>query len=137
MAFPPQKFREIVFQILYSKNFVFPEKELCSMMMKELKVTKKIILEASFKAREVAQKFDVLDPSIEKLLKNYTFDRISSVEKTILRLSAYELLYSELPHEIVFAEAARLTKKFGSKEGAQFVNAILDSLYSKNSCPTD
>ncbi len=136
MALPPQKFREIVFQILYIESFPFSqEEEIISMLMKELKVTKKAVMQAKEKAKEISLKLPEIDQKIEKLSDNYTFERISRVEKTILRLAAYELLFdASLPSQVAFAEASRLTKKFGTKESAQFVNAILDRIHTGNAC---
>lgn len=135
MALPPQKFREIVFQILYSKSFPYEQDEITSMLMKELKVAKKAVIQAKEKAEQVTLKFSEIDQKIETLSDNYTFERISRVEKTILRLGAYELLFDlSLPFKVVFAEAVRLTKKFGTNESAQFVNAILDRIHKEALC---
>ena len=60
--------------------------------------------------------------------KDYAFDRIPPVEKSILRLGVYELLHSDLSMQVIIAEAVRLARKFATKEGSTFVNAILDAL---------
>ena len=135
MAIPPQKFREIVFQILYSKSFSLPEKELSAMLMKELKVSKKAVTLALEKASKVEEHSPEIDRMIETFSEGYSFERISNVEKTILRLCAFELIHlDDIPKEVVFAEAARLTKKFSSDGSAQFVNAILDRFLRESIC---
>lgn len=134
MALPPQKFREIVFQILYSSDFPSPEtEETALMLMGELKVTKKAVLEAKEKVNQIVANLVEVDEKITNYSMDYTFDRISRVEKTILRLAIFELLFdSSLPPLVAIAEAIRMTRKFGTPESAHFVNAVLDRVY-KNS----
>lgn len=131
MALPPQKFREIVFQILYSAGFPVPEtEETALMLMNELKVTKKAVLEAHAKVKQIESKLPLIDEKIGAYSTGYSFERISRVEKTILRLSLHELLFEpSLPSLVSIAEAIRLTRKFGTPESAHFVNAILDRVY--------
>lgn len=125
MALPPQKFREIVFQILFSSDFLDLETEQTALMlMNELKVTRKAVLEANSIVKKIREKLPYIDEKISLYSTDYAFERISRVEKTILRLGMYE--FEELPPLIVIAEAIRLTRKFGTPESAQFVNAILD-----------
>jgi N utilization substance protein B len=133
MALPPQKFREIVFQILYSSDFPGPEtEETALMLMGELKVTKKSVLEANEKVKQIDSKLIEIDEKIATYSTDYSFDRISRVEKTILRLSIYELLFeTSLPPLVAIAEAIRMTRKFGTPESAHFVNAVLDRVYKK------
>ena len=134
MALPPQKFREIVFQILYSSDFPSPEtEETALMLMNELKVTKKSVLEANCKVAKINANLEIIDAKITACSPDYTFERISRAEKTSLRLGLYEILFeSELPPLVSIAEAIRLTRKFGTPESAQFVNAILDRIYKEN-----
>ncbi len=137
MALPPQKFREIVFQILYSASFPVPEtEETALMLMNELKVTKKSVLEANEKVKKIEAKLPEIDEKIGAHATEYSFDRISRVEKTILRLGLYELLFdSSLPPLVAIAEAIRLTRKFGTPESSHFVNAILDRIYKSSLLP--
>jgi N utilization substance protein B len=72
----------------------------------------------------------VIDEKITSLSPDYSFARISRVEKTILRLGVYEILFDDLiPPLVAISEAIRLTRKFGTPESARFVNAILDRVY--------
>ena len=128
MALPPQKFREIVFQILFSSDFPLPEiEQTAKMLMAELKVTKKAVFEAGEKVKQINANLPSIDEKISAFSTDYTFERISRVEKTILRLGLYEILFDDsIPPLVAIAEAIRLTRKFGTPESAQFVNAILD-----------
>lgn len=133
MALPPQKFREIVFQLLYSQDFapLEPENSI-PFMMNELKVTRRSMLEAHARVNKILEKIDKLDEKIAASATDYSFDRISRVERTILRQGVFELLFDpSLPPKVAIAEAIRLCRKFGTPESAQFVNAVLDDIYKR------
>jgi N utilization substance protein B len=131
MALPPQKFREIVFQILFSRDFVVAEsQEMIALLMKELKVTKKIMTEADARADLVEKHLTELDEMISRFSTEYSFERISRTEKSILRLGAFELLHDpSIPPKVAIAEAIRICRKFGSPESSKFINGLLDSVY--------
>lgn len=137
MALPPQKFREIVFQILYSRDFdPGDEEEMIPFMMQELKVTKRIMLDAHVRMNQVLAQQEGIDAQIRTASTEYSFDRISRVERTILRLGLFEIFFdSGVPPIVAIAEAIRLCRKFGTPESAHFVNAILDGIYKKNGTP--
>ena len=50
-------------------------------------------------------------------------------DRNILRLAAFEMLYTETPDRVVINEAVELAKRFGAKQSSQFVNGILDRLF--------
>ena len=106
-------------------------------MMQELKVTKRIMLDAHERMRQVLAMQSEIDEEIRNASTEYSFDRISRVEKTILRLGLYEMFHDpELPSKVALAEAIRLCRKFGTPESAQFINAILDAIYRKKHAPS-
>lgn len=131
MPLPPQKFREIVFQLMFCAAFDCEALDgTALMLMNELKVTKRAVLDACDRARQVLSRLDEIDEKIRAASNEYQFDRISSAEKCALRLGFYEILFdSSLPNKVAIAEAIRLTRKFGTPESADFVNAILDTIY--------
>lgn len=137
MALPPQKFREAVLQMLYSQDFILGSDDLVPLLMEELKTTRKAMLEAQARVNEILVKLPEIDAAIGSASTEYTFERISRVEKTIIRLGLFELLFdSSIPPKVVIAEAVRLCRKFGTPESSQFVNAILDGVYKKHAAIT-
>lgn len=134
MALPQTKFREIVFQLLYSYDIGHAqEADLIALLMKELAVTKNSLRLAHERVLKIQALRDELDKAIAKISHSYAFARIQSVEKNILRLGVFELIYDEaIPPKVAIAEAMRLARKFGSPESATFVNAILDNLYQSS-----
>jgi N utilization substance protein B len=131
MAVAQQKFREIVFQLLYSQDQgASCDVEMIPFLMKELSVTKKTVKEALEKAKRIQAKQSDVDVLISQASLSYNFERIQTVEKNLLRLGAYELLFdNEIPPKVAISEALRLARKFGTPESANFVNAILDAIY--------
>ena len=61
---------------------------------------------------------------------NWTLNRMAIVDRNVLRLGAYELLFvSETPPKVVINEAVDLAKRFGTAESGKFVNGVLDSIH--------
>ncbi len=129
MPLSPQKFREIVFQLVYSEDFG-GDGEIVEMLMAQLAVTKRVVREASVFSAKVVQKKKSLDEVVRVHSEQYDLERIPRIERNAIRLGLYELLYCpDLPPKVAIAEAIRITRKFATAEAANFVNAILDSVY--------
>lgn len=74
-----------------------------------------------------------IDKAIQANLDNWVIERLNSVDKAILRLSVYSLLYQkDTPPPIVIDEAINLAKDFGTDDSYKFVNAVLDSIKNKS-----
>ena len=132
MALPKQKFREIVFQILYSMDFTQEMDEaVLDFVMVKLKVGRKSVREASEKVRLIKEHLEELDAKITFHSKDYSLDRIARIEKNILRLGFYEILYDQVPGKVAISEAIRLCKKFAAPENTKFINAVLDAEYQQ------
>ncbi len=131
MPVPQQKFRELVFQLLYSKEMGKSEDEdMLPLLMKQLSVTRKIVRLAQERVHAIRSKLPDIDLLIGKTSLSYDFERIQSVEKNILRLGLFEILYDPaIPPKVAITEALRLAKKFSSPASAAFINAILDVAY--------
>lgn len=72
---------------------------------------------------------EVIDQLIVKYSKNWKLSRMTVIDKSVLRLAAYELLFiPETPERVVLNEAIELAKKFGTEESHAFVNGVLDQL---------
>lgn len=134
MTTPPQKFREIVFQMLYSQDFgQASEEDMLPLLMQQLSVSKKAVKEAQARVREIIRKRSDIDTLIANTATTYQFDRIQSVERNVLRLGIYEMRFDDsIPPKVAIAEAMRLCRKFSTPESASFVNALLDALYKES-----
>ncbi len=70
-----------------------------------------------------------LDRYIEEASENWKISRITYVDKNILRVAIFEMLYSlEVPPKVAIDEALELAKKFGSEDSKDFINGVLDRI---------
>jgi transcription antitermination protein NusB len=70
----------------------------------------------------------VLDEKLSSVSRNWRVDRMSRLDRNILRLALYELtLPEDLPRQVVFNEAIELAKRFGTAEAPAFINGVLES----------
>ena len=82
----------------------------------------------------VMAKQSELDLVIEKAAPDWPIDRISPVDRNILRLGLYELLFAdrkEVPAKVAINEAIELAKKFGGENSSRFVNGVLGAVYKE------
>ncbi|WP_181350061.1 transcription antitermination factor NusB [Thalassobacillus sp. CUG 92003] len=70
-----------------------------------------------------------VDETITDHMENWTISRLPRVERTILRIAVYEMVYNEdIPHEVAINEAVELAKLFGEEKSGSFVNAVLSRI---------
>jgi N utilization substance protein B len=89
--------------------------------------------EYAYFARELAEgtvaKLAVIDRTLSQYLVNWEFARLAAVNRSVLRLAAYEILYREdIPDVVAINEALELSKTFNSEESVAFLNGLLDRL---------
>ncbi|MBN2253588.1 MAG: transcription antitermination factor NusB [Kosmotogaceae bacterium] len=127
-----RKMREIVFSAIYqfdfnedlesSSNYLEQELTFFSMEM-EMKLKTRKYFDTILKNR------DEIDEIIRKHLTNWTFERLASTDKNVLRLGAYEIIYEpDIPIEVTLNESIDIAKKYGSEQGGKFVNGVLDNI---------
>ncbi|HEX2678598.1 MAG TPA: transcription antitermination factor NusB [Polyangiales bacterium] len=72
---------------------------------------------------------DQIDDKIRSVSKHWRLERMSRVDRNIIRLGAYELLYvDDVPGRVTLNEAVELAKRFGNEESPAFVNGVLDRI---------
>ncbi len=70
-----------------------------------------------------------INQTIQQHLKHWSPNRLSRVDRNILRLATYELLYlSNTPATVVLNEAIEIAKRYGSEDSGAFVNGVLDQI---------
>ncbi|MCB1276277.1 transcription antitermination factor NusB [Prosthecobacter sp.] len=70
-----------------------------------------------------------IDSGISKLLENFSFERLAAVDRNVLRVASYELLYCpEVPTPVILNEAIDIAKALSAGESGSFVNGVLDKL---------
>ena len=80
----------------------------------------------------VLEHFSELDQLIEKYSENWRLDRINIIDRNILRMALFELLYcEEIPPKVTINEAIDLGKRYGSEDSGSFINGILDRIQNE------
>jgi N utilization substance protein B len=73
----------------------------------------------------VSERKEELDGQLAVFLTGWQVDRLSRVDRQILRLAAYEMKHRQVPPKVVVNEAIELAKHFGLDESGKFVNGVL------------
>ena len=79
--------------------------------------------------RGVFTNLSPIDNKISQFAENWQLERMAVVDRNIMRLSCFELIYKQdIPPKVSINEAVELAKKYSGKEAGKFVNAILDKV---------
>ena len=78
--------------------------------------------------RELVQHRAELDAELAEVTTNWRLERLSVIDRCVLRLAAAELSRGETPPRVVIQEAVRLAERYGTVKSAKFVNGVLDAL---------
>ena len=71
-----------------------------------------------------------VDGALQGALENWRLDRLSTLDRAVLRLAGAEMLFvDEVPPKVSIQEAIRLAEQYGGPESPRFVNGVLDALY--------
>jgi N utilization substance protein B len=82
----------------------------------------------------VVKNIEAIDALMKKHVKNWEIKRMAVVDRNILRMACFELLFLEdVPPKVSINEAIELAKKYGDIDSPRFVNGILDKIY-KTEC---
>lgn len=83
--------------------------------------------------RGTTEHLETIDKELSEKLENWSIERLPKIERTILRLAVYELLYNkEVPERVVLNEAIELCKTFGDEKSGRFVNGVLSKFDKQN-----
>lgn len=79
--------------------------------------------------RGVAENLRMIDERVSGASKNWRLERMSRVDRNLLRLGTYELMFrADVPRAVILDEAVELAKSFGTEESPSFVNGVLDRI---------
>ena len=120
--------REVAFIIIFEKSFQ-PEDSLD--MLLAAAAESEFFEVNGFVKTTVTSVFDHLadiDASVEQHLVGWSSARISRVAKAVLRLAAYEILFSDTPDGVAINEAVEITKKSSVPDEAKYINGVLGSI---------
>lgn len=69
-----------------------------------------------------------LDGAVQEQSESWRIERMAKVDRNVLRLAAYELLFTDTPARVIINEAIEIARTFGAEGSPAFVNGILDKL---------
>ncbi|MFT5170203.1 MAG: transcription antitermination factor NusB, partial [Candidatus Omnitrophota bacterium] len=79
-----------------------------------------------------------IDDIIRKYAANWQLERMAVIDRNILRLGTFEIMFAdEIPPKVTINEAVELAKKYGDSESGKFVNGILDKIHKEELLPKD
>ncbi|MBN1381584.1 MAG: transcription antitermination factor NusB [Deltaproteobacteria bacterium] len=128
-----RKAREVALQVLYQLDVLnIDVKEAVELFWLNFEATQEarefstLLIEGAWDNRSE------IDKLISSCSENWSLGRMSRVDKNILRMAAYELLYChDIPPKVTLNEAIDLGKTYGSENSGAFINGILDAIYEK------
>ena len=81
---------------------------------------------------EVNKNLSEIDKLIQKYAPEWPIEQITTVDRNVLRLGIYELVFSEnVPSKVAINEAIELAKTFGSESSGKFINGVLGAIYKE------
>ena len=81
--------------------------------------------------RGTTQHLETIDPLLESNADNWRLSRMAVIDRLIMRMAVYELLFTDTPQAVIIDEALELAKTFSGDEAVAFVNGVLDSVRRK------
>lgn len=122
-----RQIRENIFKLLYSSSFHQENSfdEHVEIFAEENEVSESDMLDIRAKVRLVQDKYEEIDAMIDKASTNWSINRISLVDKTLLRLIIFEALYDDaIPVGVAMNEGIELAKIYGSDKSPKFINGV-------------
>ncbi|MDR3196378.1 MAG: transcription antitermination factor NusB [Planctomycetaceae bacterium] len=122
--------RTVAFQLFYQEDLnpgsrkQFAE----SFLKQELPDYEPLMRFAETLVNGTAEKKEKIDAILAGIAQHWSLSRMSVIDRNILRIAVYELLFMDTPKEVVINEAVELAKKFGTEHSAAFVNGILNNI---------
>jgi len=125
--------REFALQILYQMDITQDDYNLCLDSFwdarTEEQIDENVINFTNELVRGVAKNLKEIDSKISQHAANWQLKRMAFVDRNVLRLGSYELMFrSDIPPKVSINEAVELVKKYSGLEAGKFVNGILDKI---------
>ncbi len=134
-----RRMREAILQTLYQHEFSKDEdiSRLYDYSIEFIKLRSDLTQLGRKYVREILRFEKEIDTLINEFLLNWRLERLSIVDRNILRMGAYELLYVDnIPVQVTLNEMVEIAKRYGTENSGKFVNGILDRI-AKSKCPRD
>lgn len=98
-------------------------------LAESLRVSPRNQVYAAVLVQLVARNLPRIDQTVQRHLTNWRLDRVSAVDRNILRLGAAELMFvDDVPPRVTIREMIRLAEHYGTRESPRFINGVLDAV---------
>ena len=125
-----REIREEIFKLLFEKELIDNDiDKRISEVIEENKIKKeeKIEFLKSY-VIEITEKEDILVEKIKNVLDGWTYERLGTLEKVLLKIAFYESLIKDIGYEIAINEVLEIAKKYSYDDTKEFLNGILAKL---------
>lgn len=129
--------RSIVLQSLYEWDFCDKKPDLVKIVERNMEEFGPGINEPEFvwkMVRGIIENIAAIDGIISKSAVEWPFDQITIIDRNVLRIGVYELLYAdraEVPYKVAINEAIELAKNYGGINSGKFVNGVLGTVFKQ------
>lgn len=120
--------RECVISLAYAKDINNNIDEYIEEFLEEKKIRNKQKNFALLLLNGTFENLENIDEKINSFLKDWKVANIGNIERAILRVSTYELLYTKTQSAIIINEAIEISKKLCQENSAKFINGVLDAI---------
>jgi N utilization substance protein B len=125
--------RELALQLLYQNELTDIAPEEMQLGFDEWQSAGESVREfADRLLRGTLARISEIDAELVLQTAHWRLERLAAVDRNVLRLAMYELIYeSDTPHAVIIDEAIEIAKKFGAKDSGRFVNGVLDGFVKR------
>ena len=129
-----REIREEIFKLLFEKELTDNNVEKrIEETIKENKIKKEEHIEfLTSYVNDIIENEDILVEKIKEILDGWTYERLGTLEKVLLKISFYEIIIKKVEYEIAINEAVELAKKYSYDDTKEFLNGILAKLVKQN-----
>ena len=129
-----REIREEIFKLLFEKELTDNNVEKrIEETIKENKIKKEEHVEfLTSYVNDIIANEDILVEKIKEILDGWTYERLGTLEKVLLKISFYEIIIKKVGYEIAINEAVELAKKYSYDDTKEFLNGILAKLVKQN-----
>ncbi|MBU0895724.1 MAG: transcription antitermination factor NusB [Candidatus Omnitrophica bacterium] len=132
--------RESALKILYAIDITkdAPDKCINNFWLSQDKTAREIRNYADDIVLGVCNNRDRIDELVSECATNWELGRMAVIDRNILRLGAYELIFmDEIPPKVAINEAIDIAKRYGDKDSGKFVNGVLDKINKDKRKPSE
>lgn len=122
--------REVVMQLLYRDDLNGLGDSSTDQQFLNQRLNRKsdLVAFADTILQGVRQYRESIDEKLEATTVNWRLERMAPTDRNVMRIAAWEILYSDTPPRVAINEAIELSKRYGDENSSRFVNGVLDKL---------